>query len=687
MRKRLLSFLLTGILVFSQQVPFQAFAQEKPVQPVQPAAITEVAKPAAVYTSKKAEIKSSINSWNQEEKKMYVKLLNNLHRNINREFPDLETRLSENVKWSDDLEYVSRVKLDYQYQYYFLQGKGFNAHVYHQQEDHDRLVKKMNGIFLDPGEYQLKGIAGPPYFYLENESYSAGTDPVINTALNIYDIVSRYLSEIYNPDKNTGHAQALLGAEQIGSACNLMDSGKDAELPYALHEIVTFKGNTLFRSFNSDKELSKVADTFFKNEEKVRELLKDPQKSSTAPADYTEFNRVYDSIPYDLSGFSPENRIVLNAVTQEAIMLDRNLTADCQDYIDCHTLAMEKVLETDRNGPADYSAVDAALKKIPSDLSLYTEESVKPVKEAEGRIQRGLLKKDQKTVDGYAEDLEKAIKGLEKKAVITLSSISLPASYIPVKNGFKILYTGKTIKPDPVIKAGGRTLKEGQDYTISYSSSSSKNPGAYYFTVTGKDQCRGTVKAEYVIVPPAPSSVKAVLSTEAGGFDDARVSWSKVSGASGYSVRYRNSGGSWSDSIRTTGTSLTRKNLTDGVTYEFRIMPYYKHDGIRYMSTKTKSAKVTTLKKIKTPSVKKYSSSKVRVSWTNIPGESGYQISRSSKKTGTYIVSRYSTTSGTNRIVNGTKGKTYYYKVRAYKNVGDNKVYGPWSEVRTYKNK
>ena len=171
------------------------------------------------------------------------------------------------------------------------------------------------------------------------------------------------------------------------------------------------------------------------------------------------------------------------------------------------------------------------------------------------------------------------------------------------------------------------------------------------------------------------------------GHDDVKFSWSKVSNASGYNVYYKKStSSSYTHLKRTTGTSVKKAGLTDGVKYYFKVVPYYKSGDTRYASIKYKTASVYTLKKIGTPTVSK-SGTKVKVKWKNISGETGYQISRSTKRTGTNIVSTYKTTSGTYKTVKATKNKTYYYKVRAYKTVDGKKIYGPWSSVKSYKRK
>lgn len=186
--------------------------------------------------------------------------------------------------------------------------------------------------------------------------------------------------------------------------------------------------------------------------------------------------------------------------------------------------------------------------------------------------------------------------------------------------------------------------------------------------------------------PKAPSSVDANLCTGSGGYNDITVKWTAPSGgASGYAVYMKKGSGNYVRKTYTTRNSYTIKDLSDGVKYTFKIVPYYESSsGEKYFSTSYKTDSVYTLKKVTLSSVSK-NGTKVKVKWANISGETGYQISKSTSKTGTNIVSTYKTTSGTYKNISAAKGRTYYYKVRAYKVVGGKKVYGPWSIVKKYK--
>lgn len=77
-------------------------------------------------------------------------------------------------------------------------------------------------------------------------------------------------------------------------------------------------------------------------------------------------------------------------------------------------------------------------------------------------------------------------------------------------------------------------------------------------------------------------------------------------------------------------------------------------------------------------------SRKIKISWKKITGASGYEVYRATSKSGSYskvkTVTSGSTVSYTNTGL--SKGKTYYYKVRAYRTVSGKKVYGNYSAVK-----
>ena len=109
--------------------------------------------------------------------------------------------------------------------------------------------------------------------------------------------------------------------------------------------------------------------------------------------------------------YTPETWAALEqALTEAEAMIESGASmADINDMMDRLTKA-HNALEY---AGADYSAVEAALAKIPEDGSLYTEASWDALQKAKDAVRYGLTAQDQEVVDGWAEDLEARIAELE----------------------------------------------------------------------------------------------------------------------------------------------------------------------------------------------------------------------------------------------------------------------------------
>lgn len=249
----------------------------------------------------------------------------------------------------------------------------------------------------------------------------------------------------------------------------------------------------------------------------------------------------------------------------------------------------------------------------------------------------------------------------------------------------KFIYDGTAKGPKTITVTGidDEVLKKGTDYTIVQSKRTSVGTGKVEIELKGN--YTGTLTKTFYVVPKATSKVSANLYKE---YDRVKVSWNKVSGASGYLVQYKVSGGTYQKLTTTTSSYTTKaKELKDGKKYYFRVIPYYKDSSgtLRYSTNAAKSASVYTLKKVSQKTIKKYSSTKVTVRWYDISGQSGYQISRSTSASKKSVYATVASTSATSKTIKTTKGKTYYYRVRAYKKVGDDYIYGPWSDYQKKK--
>lgn len=180
-------------------------------------------------------------------------------------------------------------------------------------------------------------------------------------------------------------------------------------------------------------------------------------------------------------------------------------------------------------------------------------------------------------------------------------------------------------------------------------------------------------------------AVPARMKVKLSGDKTVSVSWSKVSGASGYNVYYKKASASkYTFLKRTTATSIKKTGLANGTKYKFKVVPYAKVGKKRYETTASKTVSAFILEKVNQPKVKKVSQNYITVSWNNIAGESGYQIAKSTFATKNFNIIETVGKSCSKAKISSKRNKTYYYKVRAYKYIDGNRVYGSWSEAKAF---
>ena len=187
-------------------------------------------------------------------------------------------------------------------------------------------------------------------------------------------------------------------------------------------------------------------------------------------------------------------------------------------------------------------------------------------------------------------------------------------------------------------------------------------------------------------VRPVPAKAGISSLGRASSASAVKVSWKKVSGASGYEVWRSKAGGSYKK-VKTVknGSKKSWKNtgLTAGKVYRYKVRAYRVVSGTKVYGAYSGVAKLT-VRPAKVI-ISKVSSSKKRsgtVKWGKIGAASGYQLAyrRKSSKTWHYV-----TVKSTKRTLSDLRSKRYYVKVRAYKKANGKLWYGAWSSPKLLK--
>lgn len=187
-----------------------------------------------------------------------------------------------------------------------------------------------------------------------------------------------------------------------------------------------------------------------------------------------------------------------------------------------------------------------------------------------------------------------------------------------------------------------------------------------------------------------PNKVSGIKATS-NSYNSIKLTWNKtVNGANGYAV-YRSTSKDGKYTLRKTITSKNTIEFTDtgldtNTTYYYKVRPY------RMISDKKEYgsySEIVCAKPVlsKTKITVSSTSKKATIKWNKVLGASGYKVYSATSSDGTYSLKKTITSINTLSYTNTNlvSGKTYYYKVRAYRNVNGKVVYGPYSAVKSKK--
>ena len=252
-------------------------------------------------------------------------------------------------------------------------------------------------------------------------------------------------------------------------------------------------------------------------------------------------------------------------------------------------------------------------------------------------------------------------KVLETSEIPALSRISISKASVTLSTS-TYAYDGKAKKPGVTVKLNGKTLKNGTDYTASYSNNT--KVGTAKVTITGKGNYTGSVSKTYSIKNDFKKATVSGISTKAfTGKNITQTITVKYNGktlkkGTDYTVSYSNN-----KSIGTATVKIAGKgSYTGTITKTFKINPAKQE--IQKLTAKSKAFFVDW--------AQKGSATGYEIQYaTNSKFTSAKKVTITNKKTDKTTVSKLS------------GKKKYYVRVRSYTTVKGTKYYGAWSASKS----
>ena len=260
------------------------------------------------------------------------------------------------------------------------------------------------------------------------------------------------------------------------------------------------------------------------------------------------------------------------------------------------------------------------------------------------------------------------------------SSITLNWGDVSGEDGYKIYRSTSSASGYSQIASVGSNTTSYDDNVLSPATT-------YYYKVRAFNAGGNSGYSDYIAVStyPDPPSTPVVVSAVTISNSSITFNWNDVSGEDGYKVyRSTNSASGYSQiaSVGSNVTSYDDNGLNSATTYYYKVRAFNTGGNSGYSDYESAATYPDPPAAPATVSTVTNSSSSVTVNWSDVTGEDGFKVYRSTTSSSGYSQIASVSSNVTSYDDTGlSPSTTYYYKFMAF-NAGGNSGYSDYSAAR-----